>query len=190
MYSDFIIFAAAYLLGSINFSIILIRLIKKEDLRKFSSGNPGVTNVYRMAGYWWAGVVLLFDTGRAIGVSAIAVSFLDLQLVPWAGFTLVLGNRYPCFHRFSGGKGVANYLGFTAFISPLTAVLSALNWVIIHRITGRPFIASFVMVFILSTGTGIKTGMNIISMGGILATAFFIFLNHRKNLEEFISRKI
>ncbi|HHC24907.1 MAG TPA: glycerol-3-phosphate acyltransferase, partial [Desulfobacterales bacterium] len=30
---------------------------------------------------------------------------------PWIGLSLILGNRFPCFHGFQGGKGVANYLG-------------------------------------------------------------------------------
>ena len=56
----------AYLAGSINFSILLLKILGKEDPRKEFSGNPGVVNVYRQAGFFPAAGVWVLDMGRAI----------------------------------------------------------------------------------------------------------------------------
>ena len=105
----FLIYLFAYLAGSINFAIIFFKLAGKEDPRLSFSGNAGTTNVYRQAGILWAAVVFLLDIGRALAVAVIASYFLKTHLLPWAGFFLVLGNSFPCFHGFRGGRGVANY---------------------------------------------------------------------------------
>src|SRR5208283_6021776 len=107
-----LIYLFAYLAGSVNFAIIFFKLAGKEDPRLSFSGNAGTTNVYRQAGFIWAAVVFLLDIGRALAVAVIACYFLKTHLLPWAGFFLVLGNSFPCFHGFRGGRGVANYLGF------------------------------------------------------------------------------
>ena len=110
--------AAAYVAGSVNFSILVCRVTGRQDPRHYGSGNPGATNVYRQAGIGWAAAVLLLDMGRAVGVALAANTLLPFWQVPWVGLGLILGNRFPCFHAFRGGKGVANYLGFTAGRAP------------------------------------------------------------------------
>ena len=69
----------AYLAGSINFAIIVLRLLGKEDPRTTFSGNAGTTNVYRQAGKGWAVLVLLLDVGRPPAGCALAffTRFLD-----------------------------------------------------------------------------------------------------------------
>ena len=143
----------AYLAGSINFSILLFKISGKEDPRKEFSGNPGVVNVYRQAGLFMAALVWLLDMGRAMGVALACSYLLPTALVPIGGLALIMGNRYPCFHQFRGGKGVANYLGFTTIIAPLAAGVSALAWLATFALFRIPFVGSFVMVFILGAGT-------------------------------------
>jgi glycerol-3-phosphate acyltransferase PlsY len=140
----------AYLAGSINFAIIFFKLTGKGDPRLGFSGNAGTTNVYRQAGLIWASVVFLLDIGRAMVVAVIAIYFLEKSLLPWAGFFLVLGNTYPCFHGFRGGKGVANYLGFTLLVAPWAAVIASAIWAVVYGIVRIPFIASFFMVSALA----------------------------------------
>ena len=171
-----------YLVGSINFAIIILHLLGKEDPRTQFSGNAGTTNVYRQAGRGWAAVVLLLDIGRAVTFAALALDLLPFALVPWIGFALVAGNRFPCFHRFRGGKGVAGYLGFTILISPWAAALACLVWVIVHRIIRIPFIASFFMILTLGGAMVAASGGEALPIAGTLATVLFIFLNHRKNI--------
>jgi glycerol-3-phosphate acyltransferase PlsY len=161
-----------YLLGSVNFAIIILRLLGGEDPRTTFSGNAGTTNVYRQAGRGWAAVVLLLDTGRAVGLAALALAMLPFALVPWIGLALVAGNRFPCFHRFRGGKGVAGYLGFTILIAPWGAALSCLAWVVVHRIAAIPFIASFFMILILGGATVAVSGGQPLPMAGTAVTVY------------------
>ena len=70
IYKILILFFLAYIAGSINFAILLFKVIKKDDPRTKFSGNAGTTNVYRIAGKFWAAAVFLLDIGRAVGVAA------------------------------------------------------------------------------------------------------------------------
>lgn len=178
----------SYLAGSVNFSILLFRFLGKGDPRKSHSGNAGVTNVYRLAGPVWAAVVLILDVGRAVAVALIASWALPQEQVPWAGLALVAGNSYPCFHRFRGGKGVANYLGFTAVVTPAGAAVSALAWVLVYLVRRTPFIASFAMIAVLALGTIAACDYNGTAAAGAIVTALFIVFNHRKNIMDMMER--
>ena len=172
----------AYLAGSINFSIVLFKILGREDPRKGFSGNPGASNVFRQAGLFWAVVALSLDIGRAVAIAYAALMFLKTDFVPWAGLALILGNRFPCFHGFQGGKGVANYLGFTAVITAVYAGISTLAWVVVYGIARKSFIASFVMIFVLATGSIVTYRGSITAISGIVLTALFIYYNHKPNI--------
>jgi acyl phosphate:glycerol-3-phosphate acyltransferase len=172
----------AYLAGSVNFAIIFFRLTGKTDPRMSFSGNAGTTNVYRQAGLLWAAIIFLLDIGRAVAVAALAVYWLPASFIPWAGFFLVSGNSYPCFHRFYGGKGVANYLGFSLFVAPWAAGISAIIWLAVYGVSRVPFIASFFMIFILAVGQAYFFSWAFSAVAGAAATFALILLNHRKNI--------
>jgi len=174
----------AYLAGSVNFAILLFKMLGKEDPRKEFSGNPGVVNVYRQAGISMAALVWLLDMGRAIGVALIALHLVPAVLAPWSGLALILGNRFPCFHSFRGGKGVANYLGFTTVIAPLAAGISALAWLAAFALFRIPFIGSFAMVFILGAGTLVVCKFYWVSTAAVLATVALIVYAHKRNIVE------
>ncbi|HOT44647.1 MAG TPA: glycerol-3-phosphate acyltransferase [Spirochaetota bacterium] len=178
-----------YLAGSVNFSILLFRFLGKGDPRKSHSGNAGVTNVYRIAGPAWAAAVLILDVGRAVVIGLLAGYALSPGQTPWAGLALVIGNRYPCFHQFRGGKGVANYLGFTAAVTPAGAAVSAITWVLVYLVKRAPFIASFAMIAVLALGTIVACGYRPGAVTGAIITVLFIIFNHRKNIEEFLGKK-
>jgi glycerol-3-phosphate acyltransferase PlsY len=178
-----------YLAGSVNFAIILLNLLGREDPRTQFSGNAGTTNVYRQAGKGWASVVLLLDAGRAVGLAALALYFLPISLVPWVGTALVTGNRFPCFHRFQGGKGVASFLGFTILIAPWGVVLSCLAWVAVYGMVRIPFIASFLMVLILGGATVWAGDPRTASIAGTAVTVLLIFFNHLRNIVTLLAEK-
>jgi len=182
-------FILTYLLGSINFAVLIFRVLGKEDPRGRFSGNAGTTNTYRQAGLFWAAVVLLLDTGRAVGIAFLAVKLLSPAAVPWACFFLVAGNRFPLFHGFRGGKGVAQYLGFTFFINPWAGIVSCIAWVITYGILRVPFIASFFMIAVLATGTIMHFFEFPASIAGAVATALFIFVNHARNIIDYSTKK-
>jgi acyl phosphate:glycerol-3-phosphate acyltransferase len=179
----------AYLAGSVNFAIIILRLLDLEDPRTKFSGNAGTTNVYRQAGKGWAAVVLLLDAGRAAGLAALALWALPAVWVPWVGAALVAGNRFPCFHRFQGGKGVASFLGFAIPIAPWGALLSCIAWVVVYRIVQIPFIASFVMILILGGAMVWSGGAETLLIAGTAVTVLLIVFNHKRNIAAFLSGK-
>ncbi|MCE5211223.1 MAG: glycerol-3-phosphate acyltransferase [Deltaproteobacteria bacterium] len=185
MGKTFLIYLFAYLAGSVNFAIIFFKLTGREDPRLSYSGNAGTTNVYRQAGMAWAAVVFLLDLGRAMLVAAIAIYYLKSAWLPWVGFFLVLGNSFPCFHGFRGGKGVANYLGFTILIAPWAVVLACTVWLVVYGIVRMPFIASFFMVLTLAGGQAFVLNWPFDAVAGAMATFILILFNHRKNIANY-----
>jgi len=182
------VFAGAYVAGSVNFPILLFKLLKKEDPRNGFSKNPGTFNVYRQHGFFWALAILVLDVGRSMGVAFIAASLLQPVLIPWIGLGLILGNRFPCFHQFRGGKGVANYLGFSAFIAPLWALAAILAWLISYASFRIAFIGSLTLVLILAAGTLQAFRFDLIAGSGVLCTVAVIFYSHKTNFAGFFKR--
>lgn len=187
-----LLLALAYFAGSVNFSILLFRILGKDDPRYHFSGNAGVTNVYRQAGIFWASIVLILDVGRALAIGAAALYLLDKSLVSWVGLALVVGNSYPCFHGFQGGKGVASYIGFTAALSPVSSILSCIVWLIVFIIFRIPFVASFFMILTIAAEIIITYNHTPVFISGVMATVLLIFYNHKSNilsLNELFRRK-
>ncbi|MBQ9662433.1 MAG: glycerol-3-phosphate 1-O-acyltransferase PlsY [Oscillospiraceae bacterium] len=101
-----IVLAGGYLLGSLNFSIILSRLLGR-DIRKQGSGNAGATNMTRVFG-WAAGVATLaFDVLKAFAAMWIGRRLLGDMGVCLGGIAVMSGHCFPLFHNFKGGKGIA-----------------------------------------------------------------------------------
>ena len=118
-YGIYILIAAviAYLIGSINTSIITTRIVAHKDIRTMGSGNAGFTNVLRTVGKGPAIVTFIGDFLK--GVVSILIAYLILigfndekmNLVRQyafyiSGLACVLGHMYPIFYGFKGGKGV------------------------------------------------------------------------------------
>lgn len=176
---------AAYLMGSVNFAILFFKMAGKADPRLSFSGNAGTTNVYRQAGLPWAILVFALDIGRAVAAAALAGHFIGDVWLVWAGFFLILGNSFPCFHGFRGGKGVANYLGFTLLAVPWAALLSAVLWLAVYGVKRVPFIASFFMVATLSAGHAENANWALPASTGAMATFALIVFNHRSNIKRY-----
>ena len=103
---------AAYLLGSVNFSIIFSKRLLNSDVRTKGSGNAGSTNMLRSYGWIYAVLTLLFDFLKAfvvlLAAKLIFISYAYCQLiVALVGLACVVGHCFPIFFKFKGGKGVA-----------------------------------------------------------------------------------
>jgi len=109
----------SYLAASVNFSIVAARLLGKGDLRSIGSGNAGATNLSRAAGKPAAAIVLAADLGRASGIILAARALGLGDLASALALPFLLGNLFPVFHGFKGGKGVAASVGLVLAISPL-----------------------------------------------------------------------
>lgn len=108
----------AYLIGSINFSVILSKKMAGFDIRKKGSGNAGTTNMLRAVGKKAAGITLICDILKGVVSIIIAIILGNIikdsnkeLLLQIAGVAVVLGHTFPIFFGFKGGKGVATSLG-------------------------------------------------------------------------------
>jgi glycerol-3-phosphate acyltransferase PlsY len=143
-----LIAAASYLLGSIPFGYLLVRIFRREDVRRTGSGNIGATNVARKSPAL-GGLTLLLDALK--GSAAVAVGIIlspplferiSISQVQWSlilpasapGFATcaataalfaVIGHMFPVWLKFRGGKGVATGLGAFVMIAPKAVLLSA-----------------------------------------------------------------
>jgi glycerol-3-phosphate acyltransferase PlsY len=106
--------AAGYLLGSVPFGFLIVKLIKGIDIRTYGSGRTGGTNVYRAAGIVPGVLTALLDVGKGMVAVTIARALFP-QLQGWAealtGIGVILGHNYSCFLGFKGGAGGATAVG-------------------------------------------------------------------------------
>lgn len=141
---DIVVVAAtviiAYLLGTIPFGLLVARLYGVRDIRKHGSGNIGATNVWRLAGPKAAVWVYILDIGK--GVLAVTVArFFHQSLMPHdvllvvAAVCVVVGNIFPFYLGFKGGKGVNTTLGAVLSLVPVEALICLGLFVIVVAIT-------------------------------------------------------
>ena len=134
--------AAAYLLGSLSFSIIVTRLLYHKNIRTFGSGNAGMTNVLRTFGKGAAALTIVGDIGKGI----LAVLLAHWPFGPFtaadpisgayiAPLCAVLGHVYPVYFGFKGGKAVSVATGTIIAIKPVLIL---------------PLLAVFFIVFLCS----------------------------------------
>lgn len=123
-----LLFLAAYLIGSLAWSVWLGRWIYNIDLRDHGSGNAGATNAFRVFGTQTGTLVLILDTLKGF-VAVKLVHFLDpaqqsVILMLGLGFMSVLGHLFPLYVGFRGGKGIATLLGVVIALHSGAALLS------------------------------------------------------------------
>ena len=115
----------AYLLGSINFAIIVSKIYAHDDVRRYGSKNAGMTNILRTYGKLPAFFTLLGDFFKGVLAVVIARTIFSAMGVDTfdagyaAGFFALLGHLYPVFFGFKGGKGVLTSLGIILVVNPL-----------------------------------------------------------------------
>ena len=138
--------AVAYLLGAIPFGLILVRVVRGEDVRLSGSGNIGATNVTRLGGAKLGIITLVLDAAKgylavrfAIFVSS-STPAVDVGLAAaLAALCAILGHIFPLWLKFRGGKGVATAVGaflgvkltiFTLFTASIAGSLVGLSTVL------------------------------------------------------------
>jgi acyl phosphate:glycerol-3-phosphate acyltransferase len=111
----------SYLLGSIPFGYLLVRVFTGEDVRASGSGNIGATNVARKSPALGVATLIL-DAAKGLLTVVLARTWLDAPhselLVTIAAFFAVLGHLFPIWLKFRGGKGVATSLGAFMLLTP------------------------------------------------------------------------
>lgn len=140
---------AAYILGSISSAIVVCYLFGKGDPRNQGSGNPGATNVLRIAGPFAAVLVLVFDILK--GTVSVYASFLlgvDAISIGAIAIAACLGHMYPVFFKFRGGKGVATALGCFISMGFNLAGLLLGSWILVVIVTGYSSLAAIITVML------------------------------------------
>jgi len=128
MLKESLLVVLSYLIGGVPTGYIIVKIIKKTDIRSIGSGNIGFANVLRAAGIGTGVAVLLIDAGKAIAVAYFfpllfdAVEYRRLLF----GAAAILGNVFSPYLGFKGGKGAATGLGVSVVCSPLSTVVSVL----------------------------------------------------------------
>ncbi len=148
----------AYLLGSVNSAVIVSRVFHGEDIRKFGSGNAGMTNIMRTYGKKEAGLTLFGDIAK-MGLSLLLAGFMlgfaynngmsmNFQMYI-VGIACMMGHIKPIFYSFKGGKGVLCYAMMGLILAPVPFLF---------------VLACFFLIVLVS---------KYISLGSVVCAAFF-----------------
>lgn len=133
----------AYLLGSLSSAILLGRYQGYGDPRQAGSGNPGTTNMLRLAGKRAALLTLLGDVSKG-AVPVLLARYLNLSVEEQSviGLAAVLGHIYPLYFQFRGGKGVATAAGLLLGLHWPTALCVFMAWLLVFALTRISSLAS------------------------------------------------
>lgn len=179
------IIIGAYLLGSVDFGVIVPKL-RGVDIYSVGSGNPGTTNVLRTMGRSAAALVLLGDVAKGF-VAAMIGDLVVGEAVGFAtGFVAVAGHCFPMWYRFKGGKGVASAGGTIFWLEPLLGLAFMLLWGGLVGVTKRASIASIALAFAFVPGV-ILFGHREWSIVWASATALLILVRHQGNIRRLLS---
>ena len=195
--------AIGYLLGSINFSIPVVKLFLGKDIRTMGSNNAGLTNTLRCAGKKCALLTLLGDLTKgviAVALARLICGALNAGLAPdndthyigyIAGMFAIIGHVFPLYFNFKGGKGVlvgvSSFLivdpkVFCALMTVFIIVLAITKYVSAASITGAACcpVATLLLSW-LADGNGLERSL--IYMLLSLPMAITVIFLHRSNIE-------
>ncbi len=174
--------ACGYGLGSVSSAILVCRALGRADPRAGGSGNPGATNVLRVAGRLAAVLTLVGDIAK--GALAVGVArLLDTEPLTWAlaGAAAFVGHLYPAFFGFRGGKGVATALGALAVGTPLAGLLAVITWGVVFavaRISAVGALAAFALAPFYVGFTTRSAALTAVTIG----VSLLLFWRHRANI--------
>jgi glycerol-3-phosphate acyltransferase PlsY len=175
----------AYLLGSIPFGYLLVRIFRHQDIRTTGSGNIGATNVARSGAKGLGIATLLLDCGKAFVAVKIAQHIApgnyDLAVV--AAIAAILGHVFPVWLGFRGGKGVASALGVFLALSPAAAGCTFAIFFVIFIITRYVSLASVIgSAFFPLFGLYFVPVRTPIVIAGFLFIPLLVIVKHRENI--------
>jgi glycerol-3-phosphate acyltransferase PlsY len=187
----------SYLIGSVPSGYLAGRMAG-IDIRKTGSGNIGATNVTRQLGKLYGYPVFLADFSKGLGSVGIALlignrfkltnSFEVLQIV--AAVSCVIGNTFPVWLGFKGGKGVATSAGALFGLTPIATLLAVIVWVITFEVTRYVSLASVVAALALPLAVLVMTyfspAHSFLLFYFSICLAAIVVLRHRSNLSRLI----
>ena len=186
---------AGYLLGSIPFGYLIVRVAGGGDVRAAGSGNIGATNVNRVAGKGAGLATLLLDVAKgylAVWLAA-RVSGGDVGWMAVSGMAAVVGHLFPVWLGFRGGKGVATAVGVFVPLCWMAVGAAALVWLVVVSISRYVSLASVVaaallplcMYFLYVPGTSHAPPVSVSVSTALVA--ILIIVKHRANMQRLIA---
>jgi glycerol-3-phosphate acyltransferase PlsY len=180
--------AAAYLLGSIPWSLLVVRWRSGRDVRQVGSGNVGATNAMRAAGRGAGALALALDVAKGIAPVLGARALGTPPVVEAAAATLaVIGHMYPVWLRFRGGKGVATAAGALGALAPLPMALALFVFLVV--VSWKRYVSlasilaalSFPLWVLLARGDGARGEIPFLVSSALVP--LLIVLRHQSNVE-------
>lgn len=177
---------ATYFIGAIPFSYIIVKLIKKVDIRTVGSGNVGATNAARVLGKWGFISVFILDALKGFIPVFISLYFYGQTVITLVtAAVVVLGHTYTVFLGFKGGKGVATGAGVFLALAPIEIGIGFIAFIVVFYATKMVSAGSIVgavtlliSVCIVSDWFALKVLTAII--------VFFVIFKHRSNIMRII----
>ena len=178
----------AYLIGNINFAVIISRLKMKSDIRKQGSGNPGMTNMLRSYGIKWGVVILVLDMLKGtipalVGLLVFrthSAEFGQIALYA-AGLSAVIGHCYPVIFKFRGGKGAATVIGVFSVANQYIAAIAGAIAILYLIFFEYGSLTTLLFVSIVTLYTSFRTEYMV--SGLLIFSIYFLWwIRHRQNI--------
>ena len=189
--------AAAYLLGSVSFAVVVSKGLYHQDVRQFGSGNAGMTNILRTYGKKAAALTLAGDFLKGIAAvvigrlifAAMGVTLFDDVYV--GGLFAILGHLYPVYFGFRGGKGILTSIGIIAVINPLVFVgllIIGLPLIFLTKIVSVGSLAGAVCYPILTLLVdSFQGGIRWLDFSFSVVIALLVIWMHRANIKRLLN---
>lgn len=191
-----LITATSYLLGSIPFGYILVRIFRGEDVRQSGSGNIGATNVARRSPALGV-LTLILDAAKGAGavvLSYIIAEHLDAgpptyQQLAWGALLATVGHMFPVWLKFRGGKGVATGLGSFALIAPKAALAAVCIFIVVVLVFRYVSLGSIVAVAAFPVLVWVihQFGVPPTGVWTIATASLLIIAKHRQNIRRLLA---
>ena len=179
-----LILAAAYLLGSIPFALVVGKVGYGIDIREHGSGNLGGTNTFRVLGVKAGMMVTIGDILKGTLAASLPVLFAVDMHPLLAGVFAVIGHMYPLFAGFRGGKAVATSGGVILFYSPfLFFTLIAVFFLTLY-LSKYVSLSSMMAAIIYTVFFTDDIPLTIV----VAVLTAFIFYRHRANIKRIINK--
>ena len=186
--------AIAYFLGGLNFAIIISKYKFKDDIRRYGSGNAGMTNMLRTYGKAAAAFTLLGDMAKAV-VSVLIGTLLAGEAGAYiAALACVIGHSFPCLYGFKGGKGIVVTASALLCLEPLVFLILFAIFVLLVASTKYLSLGSIMGMLLYPlllnrlypfVNGGMSEGA-VVAIVSILNTVLVVWL-HRENIKRLMS---
>jgi glycerol-3-phosphate acyltransferase PlsY len=185
---EFLALVGAYLIGSVPFAIVLVRLFRGVDVRTQGSGNAGATNVLRTAGKGLAIGTMLLDVGKgAVAVLLMRTFTYDPRWLGAAAVAAILGHVFPVWFSFRGGKGVATAIGSFGVLAP-GAVLAVVGaFVLVVAATRFVSLGSITAACLLPLAMRLVFHAPDAEVVAAAAATLLLVFSHRANIQRLVA---